>query len=142
VKAVLCGLQSPLATKTDAVDKIGAMPRRRGGRCSTPAGAARVSAEDQSRLFAAVLVETVELLAEPDDVLKREGLDSLVLAPQDLSGTMGRLGETTHPEVIAAMKTVASRARAAGKFIGSGLGTNPEFARALRLWCAVAAGGE
>jgi 2-keto-3-deoxy-L-rhamnonate aldolase RhmA len=82
-------------------------------------------------LFVAVQVETVELLAELDEVLNLEGLDSLVLGPQDLSGSMGRLGETTHPDVIAAMKTVASRARAAGKFIGSGLGANPEFARVL-----------
>ncbi len=82
-------------------------------------------------LFVAVQVETVELLAELDDVLKLEGLDSLVLGPQDLSGSMGRLGETTHPEVIAAMNTVATWARAAGKFIGSGLGANPEFARVL-----------
>ena len=78
-----------------------------------------------------VQVETVELLAELDEVLKLEGLDSLVLGPQDLSGSMGRLGETTHPEVIAAMKTVASKAKAAGKFIGAGLGANPEFAQVL-----------
>jgi len=43
---------------------------------------------------------TVELLAELDEVLELEGLDSLVLGPQDLSGSSGRLGETTHPEVI------------------------------------------
>jgi 2-dehydro-3-deoxyglucarate aldolase/4-hydroxy-2-oxoheptanedioate aldolase len=82
-------------------------------------------------VFVTVQVETVELLAELDEVLKLEGLDSLVLGPQDLSGSMGRLGETTHPEVIDAMKTVASKARAAGKFIGSGLGADPEFARVL-----------
>lgn len=82
-------------------------------------------------VFVAVQVETVELLAELDEVLKLEGLDSLVLGPQDLSGSMGRLGETTHPEVVAAMKTIAAKARAAGKFIGSGLGANPNFARVL-----------
>jgi 2-keto-3-deoxy-L-rhamnonate aldolase RhmA len=82
-------------------------------------------------VFVAVQVETVELLAHLDEVLMLEGLDSLVLGPQDLSGSMGRLGETTHPEVIEAMKTVASKAKAAGKFIGSGLGANPEFARVL-----------
>src|ERR1700678_3933598 len=54
-----------------------------------------------------------------------------VLGPQDLSGSMGRLGETTHPDVIDAMKTVASKAKAAGKFIGAGLGANPEFAQVL-----------
>jgi 2-dehydro-3-deoxyglucarate aldolase/4-hydroxy-2-oxoheptanedioate aldolase len=82
-------------------------------------------------LFVAAQVETVELLAELDDVLKLEGLDSLVLGPQDLSGSMGRLGETTHPDVVRAMKTVAAKAKAAGKFIGTGLGADPEFAQVL-----------
>ncbi|HEV7225495.1 MAG TPA: aldolase/citrate lyase family protein, partial [Pirellulales bacterium] len=82
-------------------------------------------------VFVAVQVETVELLAELDEVLRLEGLDSLVLGPQDLSGSMGRLGETTHPEVVAAMKTIAAKAVAAGKFIGSGLGADPQFARVL-----------
>ena len=82
-------------------------------------------------VFVAVQVETVELLSELDEVLKLDGLDSLVLGPQDLSGSMGRLGETTHPDVIEAMRTVASKSKAAGKFIGSGLGANPEFARVL-----------
>src|SRR6185312_10483970 len=82
-------------------------------------------------VFVVVQVETVELLADLDGVLKLEGLDSLVLGPQDLSGSMGRLGETKHPEVVQVMKTVATQAKAAGKFIGSGLGANPEFARVL-----------
>jgi 2-keto-3-deoxy-L-rhamnonate aldolase RhmA len=82
-------------------------------------------------LFVVAQVETRELLADLDQVVKIEGLDSLVLGPQDLSGSMGRLGETTHPEVVQAMKTVASKARSAGKFIGSGLGANPEFAKLL-----------
>ena len=72
-------------------------------------------------VFVVVQVETVELLSQLDAVLELEGLDSLVLGPQDLSGSMGRLGETTHPEVVEAMTTVASKAKSAGKFIGSGL---------------------
>jgi 2-dehydro-3-deoxyglucarate aldolase/4-hydroxy-2-oxoheptanedioate aldolase len=87
-------------------------------------------------VFVAVQVETVEVLAELDEVLKLDGLDSLVLGPQDLSGSIGRLGQTTHPDVIAAMKTVASKAKAAGKFIGSGLGANPQFAKVL-IECGV-----
>ena len=87
-------------------------------------------------VFVAAQVETVELLSELDDVLKIEGLDSLVLGPQDLSGSMGRLGDTTHPDVIDAMTTIASKARAAGRFVGSGLGADPEFARVL-IECGV-----
>jgi 2-keto-3-deoxy-L-rhamnonate aldolase RhmA len=62
-------------------------------------------------VFVAVQVETVELLGELDEVIELEGLDSLVLGLQDLSGSMGRLGETTHPDVVRAMKTVASKTR-------------------------------
>lgn len=82
-------------------------------------------------LFVIAQVESIRLLNELDDVLKLEGLDSLVLGPQDLSGSMGRLGETTHPDVVQAMKTVAAKTKAAGKFIGSGLGANPAFANVL-----------
>jgi 2-dehydro-3-deoxyglucarate aldolase/4-hydroxy-2-oxoheptanedioate aldolase len=82
-------------------------------------------------VFVVAQVETKELVAEIDDVLKLDGLDSLVLGPQDLSGSLGRLGDTMHADVVAAMKTVATKARQAGKFIGSGLGANPKFARLL-----------
>ena len=82
-------------------------------------------------VFVCAQLETVELFSELDEVLAIEGLDSLVLGPQDLSGSMGRLGETTHPDVIEVMKTAAAKAKAAGKFIGSGLGANPAFARVL-----------
>ena len=87
-------------------------------------------------IFVTVQVETVELLAEIDEVLKIEGLDSLVMGPQDLSGSMGRLGETTHPDVLNAIRTIAKKAKAAGKFLGSGLGANPQFAKTL-IECGV-----
>jgi 2-keto-3-deoxy-L-rhamnonate aldolase RhmA len=82
-------------------------------------------------LFVVAQVETVELVDELDEVLHLEGLDSLVLGPQDLSGSMGRLGDTTHPDVVRSMRTIAAKAKAAGKFIGSGLGANPQFAKLL-----------
>lgn len=87
-------------------------------------------------LFVVAQVETVELLAELDDVLRLDGLDSLVLGPQDLSGSMGRLGETTHPEVVRAMHIVGEKTKAAKKFLGAGLGANPAFAKTL-IECGV-----
>jgi 2-dehydro-3-deoxyglucarate aldolase/4-hydroxy-2-oxoheptanedioate aldolase len=87
-------------------------------------------------LFVVAQVETVELLSDLDAVLALDGLDSLVLGPQDLSGSLGRLGDTSHPDVVQAMRTVADKAKAAGKFIGAGLGANPKFARLL-IECGV-----
>lgn len=82
-------------------------------------------------VFVIAQVETKELVAELDAVVKLEGLDSLVLGPQDLSGSMGKLGRTTDPDVVETMKMICAKAKAAGKFIGSGLGANPEFAKLL-----------
>jgi len=87
-------------------------------------------------VFVAAQIETVELIAELDELLKIEGLDSVVLGPQDLSGSMGRLGQTTDPEVLNTIRTVASKARAAGRFVGAGMGADPEFAQ-LMIDCGV-----
>jgi len=88
-------------------------------------------AQANQDLFVAAQVETTSLVDEIDDVVNIEGLDSLVLGPQDLSGSMGMLGQTTHPEVVELMKLVAAKTRAAGKLIGSGLSADPEFAKLL-----------
>lgn len=82
-------------------------------------------------VFVCAQLETKELLAELDELVNIAGLDAIVLGPQDLAGSMGRPGQTTHPEVVQAMKTVASKARAAGKSVGSGLGADPAFAKVL-----------
>lgn len=87
-------------------------------------------------LFVVVQVETAQLISELDEVLKLEGLDSLVFGPQDLSGSMGFPGQPTHPEVVDAMKSVATRTKAAGKFVGAGMGVDKQFGAVL-LECGV-----
>jgi 2-dehydro-3-deoxyglucarate aldolase/4-hydroxy-2-oxoheptanedioate aldolase len=66
-----------------------------------------------------------------DGILAVPGLDSLVLGPNDLAGSMGHPGKPDHPEVLDAIRHVCSQARAAGIPVGSGLGASREFA--LRL---------
>ena len=88
-------------------------------------------AQANQDLFVAAQVETTSIVDDIDQVVSLEGLDSLVLGPQDLSGSMGMLGQTTHPDVVEKMTLVASKARAAGKFVGSGLGADPAFAKML-----------
>jgi len=82
--------------------------------------------EANRELFVVAQIETVEALEQVEEIAAIEGLDSLVLGPMDLSGSMGRLGDIRHPEVEAAMRRVIKVARDAGKFIGVGLGANPE----------------
>ena len=82
-------------------------------------------------VFVVAQIETTEAVGALDDIVKIAGLDSLVIGPNDLSGSMGLLGQVDHPDVLAAIRTIAHKAREAGLFVGSGLGANPEYAQTL-----------
>jgi len=50
-----------------------------------------------------------------DAIAAVEGVDAVFIGPSDLSADMGHLGDTTHPEVAAAIRHGFARIRAAGK---------------------------
>lgn len=79
-------------------------------------------------IFVAVQIENVQALAALDEILAIPGLDSIVLGPWDLSASMGLLGEVEHPQVVEAIDTIIAKSRAAGRFVGAGMGTNVDFA--------------
>lgn len=90
-------------------------------------GAAYVQHANAS-VFVAVMIETREALEALDDILAVPGLDSIVLGPMDLSGALGRLGDVEHPHVLAAIDQAIGKARAAGRYVGSGMGPDPDYA--------------
>ncbi len=63
-----------------------------------------------------------------DDILAISGLDGITLGPWDLSASMGLLGRVEHPIVLDALDKIISKTRAAGLFVGSGMGPDPNFA--------------
>lgn len=79
-------------------------------------------------LFVVAQIETASALNELDAIVKIEELDSLVVGPYDLSGSMGILGEVHHPRVIDAIRLIASQTRAAGLYVGIGMGADLEHA--------------
>jgi len=70
-------------------------------------------------------LETRESIANLEAIAAVHGVDALFVGPGDLSGTMGHVGQLTHPEVLALMGDAARRAAAIGMPIGS-VGGNPE----------------
>ena len=82
-------------------------------------------------VFVAAQIETAEALDALDDILAIAGLDSLVIGPWDLSGALGVLGQVEHPKVVAAMDRIVTKTRAAGLFIGAGMGSDAEFAHRM-----------
>jgi len=91
-------------------------------------GGADYVARANAGVFASVMIETREAVEAIDAIVAIPGLDSIVLGPYDLSGSLGHLGEVEHPEVVAALEHVIARAKAAGKFVGSGMGADPDYA--------------
>jgi 2-keto-3-deoxy-L-rhamnonate aldolase RhmA len=52
-------------------------------------------------------VEHVDAVNNLEKILKVEGIDSILVGPNDLSGSIGLLGQTRHPEVIKLLDRIA-----------------------------------
>jgi 4-hydroxy-2-oxoheptanedioate aldolase len=65
-----------------------------------------------------VQIETRLALQNIEAIAAVEGVDGLFIGPSDLAAALGRLGETNHPEVRAAIEDALKRIRKAGKAPG------------------------
>jgi len=80
-------------------------------------------------LFVSVQIETAEAFRALDAILQVPGIDSVVIGPADLAGSLlGRAGEVSHPQVLDAIATISSKARQAGLYVGIGMGPDEAFA--------------
>jgi len=70
-------------------------------------------------------LETPEAVANLEAIAAVPGVDALFLGPADLSGSMGHVGQLTHPAVMALMADAARRCKAVGMPVGT-VGGTPE----------------
>ncbi len=99
--------------------------------CFGRSGGADYLDEANRLLFVAVQVENAAALADVDRIVATPGLDSVVIGPYDLSASLGVFGQLRHPKLIEAIKTIVAQARAAGKYVGAGMGPDPAYAALL-----------
>lgn len=80
-----------------------------------------------------VQIEHITAVEALDEILAVEGIDGILIGPYDLSGSMNRLGDVSHPEVRAAIATIrrscAERAMPVGIFVLNPEGISAELAR-------------
>ena len=69
-------------------------------------------------------IEHVDAVNNLDKILKVEGIDSILIGPNDLSGSIGLLGQTRHPEVIKLLDRIASKCNEAKIPFGPSIGFN------------------
>ena len=74
-----------------------------------------------------VQIEHLDAVNHLDEILAVPGITSVVVGPNDLSGSMGHMGDPRHPNVLKAIDTVIAKARKAGVFVGVAVGDDPDI---------------
>jgi 2-keto-3-deoxy-L-rhamnonate aldolase RhmA len=70
-----------------------------------------------------IAVETLDAVANLDEILTVEGLDGIFIGPVDLASSMGYLGDPGQPEVQKTIALIESKVFASDKFLGTLAGT-------------------
>ncbi len=101
---------------------------RRASRYGRIAGPAYCKQADEAVITIAQ-IELIEAVKNLDAILETPGLDSIVIGPCDLAGSMGYPGDCSHPRVLKTVDEIVRKARAANVMVGLGTGQDPEVAR-------------
>jgi 4-hydroxy-2-oxoheptanedioate aldolase len=64
-------------------------------------------------------IETEEAMTQLDAIVAVPGVDGIFFGPGDYAHRIGKLGQISHPEVVAAMRLLADACRRHGKFWGT-----------------------
>jgi len=61
-----------------------------------------------------IQIEHVDAVNNLDEILKVEGLDLIIIGPNDLAGSIGLTGQTGHPEVVRMLDEISFKCKEAG----------------------------
>lgn len=75
-------------------------------------------------------IEHIDAIKSISEVVSTPGLDLVFIGPGDLATSMGLRGQTDHPEVVAAMKTLEESIRNSPVILG-GVATTPDQANEM-----------
>lgn len=78
------------------------------------------TADEQTLII--VQIEHIDAVKNLDEILKVDGLDSICIGPNDLSGSLGKLGQPNHPDCIKARDTIIEKVRKTDKILGIATG--------------------
>lgn len=78
-------------------------------------------------VFVVAQIERMAAVEELEAILAIEGLDSIVLGPNDLAHDMGYAGDEQHPQVMNVIEQIVTKARQAGLYVGMGTGMDKKF---------------
>lgn len=103
----------------------GCGPRRAMGYGAKPF--AQYLEESLAEPMVIVQIEHIDAVRNLDAILRVPGVDSVCIGPYDLSGSMGKLGQTSDPEVAGVIDEICHKTRQAGIMLGA-------FGTPFTLW--------
>jgi 2-dehydro-3-deoxyglucarate aldolase/4-hydroxy-2-oxoheptanedioate aldolase len=81
-----------------------------------------------------VQIEHEIAVSNIEAILSVDGLDAIIIGPNDLSASVGLLGQSLHPRVLEMGKTIITAAKKAGKPVGVSIGPDEET---IKIWMAL-----
>ncbi len=66
-----------------------------------------------------VQIEHIDAVSNLDAILEVPGIDSICVGPNDLSGSIGKLGQTSDPEVVQIIEEICRKTRESGLLLGT-----------------------
>lgn len=78
-----------------------------------------------------IQIEHVDAVRNLREIAAVDGIDAFIVGPNDLSGSVGRIGEVFHPDVVPLYEELAAILRESGKPFGASVGSSPEV---LQYW--------
>lgn len=83
-----------------------------------------------------IQIEHIDAVRNLSAIAAVDGIDAFVIGPNDLSASIGRIGEVRHPEVIALYREIAAVLRDYGKPFGVSTGFDRDI---MREWISLGA---
>lgn len=77
---------------------------------------------ENDAMITVVQIELAEAVANIDGIVRVPGLSGVIIGSNDLSGSLGCMGQPRHPKVLAAIDTVIAAARQANMPVGIAIG--------------------
>ena len=78
----------------------------------------------ESNFWRIMQIEHIEAVKNLDEILAVDGVDTIVVGPNDLSGSVGLLGQLRHPEILKLLDEIAEKCHKANKPFGTSIGYN------------------
>lgn len=79
-----------------------------------------------------IQIEHIEAVRNLDDLIKNDYIDGYIVGANDLSGSMGMLGDVFSEEVTSIINEIVTKLKAAGKYVGISTGDFSEST--LKHW--------